>query len=884
MKSMVFTVIAVVLMATLCLMAVDIGKVVDAQQVCVDLVGDGAQPIKHVRTSFVWVLNDYDTIVHADTRDGVVYLALIGGSQPIPNACGLTPKNPSAEWTGWGGPLDTDNATVGEGPGSRNKIVTGGYYFERGLGSHAVGTLVYDLSGDTYTRFEGWIGLSDEKDPRDEFCGDDRGSGTFAFLLDGSEVYRSSTLPGVTSRGEWNSPAVEVAFDIPSTARELTIVMGDGGDGNHCDHSVIGDAKLLTSRVTGDGPEPVKVSEAHIIPNAELAKVIREALGLGAGAPITVAAMRELTEFSARGQEIADLTGLEHATQLEKLSLGGTGVYDISPLAALTQLTVLDLGGIRVSVVSDLAALTQLTELDLGGTGVYDISPLANLTQLTVLDLNETNVEDISPLVALTQLKELNLEGCPLSPASHTHVLALRQRGVTVNAPAPPPPPVWVLEDSWRGPRGDQLQHVEKIAFAGNNLVFWASGDRLYKWDFEANRAWWQDFNGRRVIGVAIPRNNPSVVAYGLRNNNGEEDWVSLRKTADLSWVTSTRQEGVKSLSADEDGFHLAVLGFWNYYTYDIWGASGWQFDAVDWAGTSATGAIALDNSDQVFGSRFVLTFYTRGGGNSISVSEYYDGADRYLPGISVAGKAFTNGPLAFRKGKDAGQDGLIAVASDASIYFFVPKSSTTYTVKSIANRDGEGHTRRAPITCLALGGDYYATSTAHDDFVCFWDLSTGVLAQKLDVGFQWAEIAFSQDNSYMAVANGPISGGDRSIKIYRWSGDDPGSLAAPAQKTESSQPTALLANYPNPFNPETWIPYQLAEPAEVSVSIYSVDGKLVRTLELGQVPAGTYQSRSRAAYWDGRNAQGESVASGVYFYTLQAGDFSATRKMVIRK
>ena len=94
----------------------------------------------------------------------------------------------------------------------------------------------------------------------------------------------------------------------------------------------------------------------------------------------------------------------------------------------------------------------------------------------------------------------------------------------------------------------------------------------------------------------------------------------------------------------------------------------------------------------------------------------------------------------------------------------------------------------------------------------------------------------------------------------------------------------ALLANYPNPFNPETWIPYELAETAEVTVSIYAADGKLVRTLALGQLPAGIYQSRSRAAYWDGRNVQGEPVASGVYFYTLQAGDFSATRKMLIRK
>ena len=95
---------------------------------------------------------------------------------------------------------------------------------------------------------------------------------------------------------------------------------------------------------------------------------------------------------------------------------------------------------------------------------------------------------------------------------------------------------------------------------------------------------------------------------------------------------------------------------------------------------------------------------------------------------------------------------------------------------------------------------------------------------------------------------------------------------------------TALLANYPNPFNPETWFPYQLAQPAPVSISIYNPQGELVRTLVLGHQPAGMYQDRSRAAHWDGRNARGELVASGVYFYTLSAGNFTATRKMLLRK
>ncbi|MCY3742208.1 MAG: cohesin domain-containing protein [Candidatus Poribacteria bacterium] len=95
---------------------------------------------------------------------------------------------------------------------------------------------------------------------------------------------------------------------------------------------------------------------------------------------------------------------------------------------------------------------------------------------------------------------------------------------------------------------------------------------------------------------------------------------------------------------------------------------------------------------------------------------------------------------------------------------------------------------------------------------------------------------------------------------------------------------TALLPNYPNPFNPETWIPYRLAKPADVRIAIHAADGQLVRVLVLGNQPAGMYQSRSRAAYWDGKNEVGEPVASGVYFYTLTAGDFTATRKMLIRK
>ena len=106
--------------------------------------------------------------------------------------------------------------------------------------------------------------------------------------------------------------------------------------------------------------------------------------------------------------------------------------------------------------------------------------------------------------------------------------------------------------------------------------------------------------------------------------------------------------------------------------------------------------------------------------------------------------------------------------------------------------------------------------------------------------------------------------------------------LAPPAPLIPAE--TALLSNYPNPFNPETWIPYQLAKSADVALTIYDVTGREVRRLALGHRPAGVYRSRGRAVYWDGRNQIGEKVATGLYFYTLTTGEFTATGKMLIQK
>jgi len=103
---------------------------------------------------------------------------------------------------------------------------------------------------------------------------------------------------------------------------------------------------------------------------------------------------------------------------------------------------------------------------------------------------------------------------------------------------------------------------------------------------------------------------------------------------------------------------------------------------------------------------------------------------------------------------------------------------------------------------------------------------------------------------------------------------------AAPIKPSEF----ALLQNYPNSFNPDTWIPYQLAKDVDVTIRIYSVSGNLIRTLALGYKPAGFYTAKDRAAHWDGNNEAGEQAASGIYFYNIHAGDFTATKKMLVAR
>ena len=153
----------------------------------------------------------------------------------------------------------------------------------------------------------------------------------------------------------------------------------------------------------------------------------------------------------------------------------------------------------------------------------------------------------------------------------------------------------------------------------------------------------------------------------------------------------------------------------------------------------------------------------------------------------------------------------------------------------------------------LALGGDSYAVGDAFDLRVSD---SSGAFG-----GVQTVRIVLDKES----VSTGRM---------------DIGQLLAAAVPTKS----ALLPNYPNPFNPETWIPFDLSEAGRVTVTIYNAAGQTVRVLELGQLPPGSYRSRLKAAHWDGRNALGEPVASGIYYVRIEAGSFTDLRRMVVLK
>ena len=640
--------------------------------------------------------------------------------------------------------------------------------------------------------------------------------------------------------------------------------------------------------------------------------------------------------------DISDVSPLASLTNLTWLKVGRDNISDLSPLAGLTGLKELYLPECEISDISPLAGLIELERLSLHHNNISDLSPLARLTNLKWLEISRNNISDLSPLEGLRENIKLIWYDNPAFPkggpkiegpwlwvaipstrlSSDTDLLAKASSGAVTETEI-------ATQGAIVGQSvGDSVWTAYNLPPTGRDNISHMLRDSIYKDSVHPNA-------GAALYG--------SVSLYSPREQNttmyiGGDDGVKV-------WLNGTlTHERIGHRSADnytdffpvtlKQGRNVLLVavytwgnGFFGFepgteytvtnpgigYTFsktpiyiddtftldisaeNVFDMAGWQFDiAFDPAILEA-----ISVSEGNFLKTGGTTFF-QGGSIDNATGKITDlsAARLSTQGVSGTGtllqvrfKAKSDGEtkLALQNFEFGAITGDLIPAGPHQVSITVEGRLATGDV----NRDGRVSILDLILVAQQLGRRVSAGSPVdlnRDGVVSILDL---ILAAQA-IGGTTASAAPVALNPDLIGAVGAESADAATIEAWIAQArlEDDGSLAFKQgienlEKLLASlipEETALLANYPNPFNPETWIPYQLAESAEVTLTIYDMNGQLVRRLAMGHQAAGMYQSRSRAAYWDGRNQLGESVASGLYFYTLTTGEFTATQRMVILK
>ena len=656
--------------------------------------------------------------------------------------------------------------------------------------------------------------------------------------------------------------------------------------------------------------------------------------------------LKSLRRLEINDCNISDLTPLAEFTQLEWLELVNNLISDITPLRNLRGLEHLNLDANVIEDVSPLAQLTRLELLYLENNNISDVSPLAGLTQLERLDLRNNSVSDFSSLDRLPDETFVRMSGNPGFPTGgpkitgpwlwaivpgtrlneNTDFLARATGGAATE-----------LKVATNGAKegkavGDSVWTLHRLsATGGNNInrmtesLGWGTGEEIYDHivygsvvldapedqettmlvgSSDAVKVW---LNGELVHQALVERGSgdyqdfysvtlkqgKNVLLVAL-DNHGHGSFSGFFGFApDAKYTVS--EPGINFFfSTDTERYEVGETFTLHLNVENVSDLGGWQADIIFDpdvlnADKVSKGDFLKDDDEPPFFDAGTINNKTgeitglkavRISGNRIARHGTLLTVEFTVIGNGESQLTLDNFQVGSRRGE------VIPIISP-EIVIAVGEDGPTKPAWDV-NQDGQVNVLDLILVAQYLGEDASANPQADvngDGTINVLDLI--VVAQYL--GESTATAAPSSVASVDSLALDPtmIQAWITQARI-----ENDGSLAF-QQGIENLQrllasllpeKTALLPNYPNPFNPETWIPYDLAEAADVTVHIYAAGGTLIRRLVLGHQVAGIYQSRSRAVYWDGKNEVGEPVASGVYFYTLTAGNFTATRKMLIVK